>query len=150
MAVELETIEAGPNRIRIVAHLGGRTPADVYQDWVDPERVHSWWGPEATIDLVVGGEYVFRWRKIKAVLRGRYTRIETNHRLDFGWAWDDDPARPKQVSLSFSSDGESGTLLEVVHGPYSEDAKDQELRQQHLDGWRFHLPKLERESATDP
>jgi len=149
MAVELQTIEEGPDRIRIVAHIEGRAPADVFRDWVEPERVHLWWGPEATINLVIGGEYEFRWRKLNAVLRGRYTRIETNRRLDFGWAWDDDSARPKQVRLSFSSDGKSGTLLEVIHGPYSAESKDQELRQQHLDGWRFHLPKLGGDSTTD-
>jgi uncharacterized protein YndB with AHSA1/START domain len=144
MSVDLETFEEGPSRIRLVAHYGGRTPADVYRDWVEPRRIQAWWGPEATVDLEIGGEYVFRWKKINAVLRGKYVRIETSQRLDFSWAWDDEPDRLKQVSLCFSSDGKSGTLLEVIQGPYSADARDRELRQQHLDGWRFHLPKLDR------
>jgi uncharacterized protein YndB with AHSA1/START domain len=63
-------------------------------------------------------------------------------RLDFSWAWADEPEREKHVGLRYSSDGKSGTLLDVTHGPYSQDARDAELRQQHLDGWKIHLPKL--------
>ncbi len=149
MACTLETLEEGPLRIRLVAHCETRAPDELFLDRVEPKRVHSWWGPEAKIDLRVGGEYVFRWTKINAVLRGRYVRIEPNHQLEFSWAWDDEPDRVKQVTLSIESDGWIATLLGVTHGPYSEDARDQELRQQHLDGWRFHLPKLDRSHTSN-
>jgi uncharacterized protein YndB with AHSA1/START domain len=143
MGMEVEVVEDGPDRLRIVAHYRKRVPHEVYRDWVEPERIRAWWGPEATVDLEVGGEYVFRWTQINAVLRGKYTRIEADRRLEFGWAWDDEPERAKQVSLSFRSDGGTGTFLEVIQGPYSADERDQELRHQHLDGWRIHLPRLE-------
>jgi uncharacterized protein YndB with AHSA1/START domain len=142
MPVLVETLEDGPSQIRLRAHLPDRNPSQVYQDWTEAERIRAWWGPDATIDLREGGTYEFRWTKIDAVLRGKYTLLESGRRLDFSWAWADEPEREKQVSLRFLSDGKSGTLLEVTHGPYSEDARDAELRQQHLDGWKIHLPKL--------
>jgi uncharacterized protein YndB with AHSA1/START domain len=142
LAVTVETIEEGPHRIRLRARIPGRTPSQVFQDWIDPGRIHAWWGPEATVDLREGGEYVFRWVKIGATLRGKYRRIEPPRRLEFSWAWDDDPDRPKEVSLQFRPSEDAGTLLEVTHEPYSADPRDQELKRDHLEGWRFHLPKL--------
>jgi uncharacterized protein YndB with AHSA1/START domain len=142
MPAEVRTIEEGPSEIRLVAHYPRRSPADVYRDWTDPERVRAWWGADAVLDLRIGGEYVFRWPKINAVLRGKYTCIDPDSRLEFTWAWDDEPDRPKDVKLRFTTDAALGSRLEVVHGPYTAEARDQELRQQHLDGWRFHLPKL--------
>jgi uncharacterized protein YndB with AHSA1/START domain len=142
MSVTVDTLEDGPTRIRLRAHLPHRTPSEVYRDWTEAERVQAWWGPDATLDLREGGAYEFRWTKLSAVLRGKYTRVDPGRRLDFSWAWADEPEREKQVRLDFRSDGRSGTLLEVTHGPYSQDPRDAELRQQHLDGWKIHLPKL--------
>ncbi len=147
MSVNFQTIEEGPNRIRILARFRERTPSEVYRDWTEPDRLRAWWGPEAVLDLKVGGEYVFRWEKF-GVLRGRYTRIEPNHRLEFSWAWDEEPERQQQVSLLFRSDGESGTALELTHGPYSADSSGQDLRRHHLEGWRSHLSDLDRLGAT--
>jgi uncharacterized protein YndB with AHSA1/START domain len=138
----IETLEEGPNRIRLVARYPSRRPAELFRDWVDPTRLQAWWGPEASVDLRVGGTYVFRWPKLNAVLRGQYRTVETDRALAFSWAWDEEPSRRTDVSLSFTSDGATGTILEVIQGPYSTDPRDRELRQQHLDGWRYHLPKL--------
>jgi uncharacterized protein YndB with AHSA1/START domain len=140
--VRIDTIEDGPARIRLVAHIPGREPSEVYRDWSEAERVRAWWGPEASIDLRVGGGYEFRWSRLRATLRGRYTRIDRGRNLAFSWAWDEEPDRRSEVALEFRADGAGGTDLEVTQGPYSDDARDQALRQQHLDGWRYHLPKL--------
>ncbi len=146
MSVTFQTIEEGPSRIRILAFFRQRTPSQVYRDWTEPERLRAWFGPDAVLDLKVGGAYVFRWEKF-GVLRGRYTRIEPNHRLEFSWAWDDDPVHQQQVSLSFRSEGESGTALELTHGPYPPDSSSQDLRRHHLEGWRSHLSDLDRTAA---
>jgi uncharacterized protein YndB with AHSA1/START domain len=142
MAAEVLTIEEGPDRIRLVAHYEAKNRAEVYRDWTEPDRLRSWWGPEAAVDLRPGGEYVFRWRKIDATLRGKYSLIEPDSRLEFTWAWDDAPESQTKVSLRFTSDGGAGSWLEVTQGPYRPEPQDQELRQQHLEGWRFHLPKI--------
>jgi uncharacterized protein YndB with AHSA1/START domain len=99
------------------------------------------------LNLKVGGEYVLRWEKF-GVLRGRYLSIEPKHRLEFTWAWDDDPERLQQVSLLFQSDGESGTALELTHGPCSADSPGQNLRRHHLQGWRKHTSDLDRAGAA--
>jgi uncharacterized protein YndB with AHSA1/START domain len=145
---EVDTIEAGPDRIRLLAHLPQRAPELAFRDWTDAGRIRAWWGPEASIDLREGGEYVFRWKRIPATLRGRYSRVEPGRWLAFSWVWDEEPERRSEVTLEFRPDGAGGTELEVTQGPYSADPHDQELRRQHLEGWRFHLPKLIAAAAT--
>jgi uncharacterized protein YndB with AHSA1/START domain len=142
MPGHVEVLEEGPQRIRVRVRFPDRTAAEVYRDWVDPTRVAAWWGPAATIDLRVGGSFEFRWPKIDAVLRGKYLRIEPGVRLDFTWTWDADPERQHTVALTFHDEHPSGSSLEVTQGPYSRDRRDEELRHQHLDGWKIHLPRL--------
>ncbi len=148
MSVSFQTLEEGPDRIRILAHFVERLPSEVYRELTEPDRVCAWFGPaEAILNLKVGGEYVFRWEKF-GVLRGRYTCIEPSHRLEFSWAWDDDPVHQQHVSLLLRSDGKSGTELELKHGPYPADSASQDLRRHHLGGWRGHLSDLDRVGAT--
>ena len=147
MSVSFQTIEEGPNRIRISARFTARTPSELYRDWTEPDRLRAWWGTAEVLDLKVGGAYVFRWEKF-GVLRGKYTHIDPGRRLEFSWAWDDDPEHQQQVSLLFRRDGVSGTELELTHGPYPPDSASQDLRRHHLEGWREHLSDIDRFSVA--
>lgn len=72
MPADVEVSEEGPRRIRLFASYRDRSPSELWRDWTEPDRLHSWWGPEASLDLRVGGEYELRWSKIGATLRGKY------------------------------------------------------------------------------
>jgi uncharacterized protein YndB with AHSA1/START domain len=123
---------------------------DVFNAFVIPERLASWWGPEgATIpeysmDVRPGG----RWRTVmklpdghRPVVSGVYRAIEKNRRLVFTWAWDqEDGSRghETEVTVTFEPAGKH-TKLTLVQSVFAETVH----RDRHGQGWQSSFNSLE-------
>jgi uncharacterized protein YndB with AHSA1/START domain len=134
-------LESTGDRLRVAVEIPGVPPDRVFDYWVDPRRLTAWWPPIATLDARRGGSYEFRWPRQTWTLRGTFSRMEPGRALAFTWTWDHEPGVTKDVIVTFEPLGR-GTRIVVEHRPYSEDARDRELRQEHSDGWRFFLGRL--------
>jgi uncharacterized protein YndB with AHSA1/START domain len=96
-------------------------PDRVFEAWVDPERLASWWWPhlpDTTYDLDarVGGGYVIRSRSAGIGVHGIFEVLEPPDRLELTWVWEDDgldgPA--ERVTVEFRGT-DHGTLVTVRH-----------------------------------
>ncbi|HEY7457411.1 MAG TPA: SRPBCC domain-containing protein [Xanthobacteraceae bacterium] len=133
-----------------------RAPVEeVFDAWVKPERLASWWGPEyATIpeysmDVRPGG----KWRTVmqlpdgnKPEVSGVYRVIEKNKRIVFTWAWkQDDGSRghETEVTVTFEPAGKD-TKLTLVQSIFLESAH----RDRHGEGWASTFNSLEKYLAT--
>jgi uncharacterized protein YndB with AHSA1/START domain len=140
-------VEPGPERIRLVVNVPGRPPDEVYSFWVEPEKLRRWWAPEARLDLRAEGTYEYTWPRLQQTLKGRWLRVEPGRSLEFTWTWEHEPEVTKQVRVAFRP-AESGTEVEVEHGPYTPSRRDAELRQEHLDGWMYFLGRMSDEAGA--
>ncbi len=137
-----------PGGLRIVRTVHARR-ADVFDAWVNPERLRSWWGPpgiavaELHADLRVGGSY----RIVMAapdgprrVLVWTFREIVPPERLVYGWRWDEAPegAAESVVSVAFRDRGER-TEIELTHTGFADDG----LRDTHASGWLACLDELD-------
>jgi uncharacterized protein YndB with AHSA1/START domain len=78
-------------------------------------------------------------------LRGQYLTFESGKQLAFTWKWDHDVEgeQGREVALTFAPILPTGTMLRLVHSPYTNSADDQKLRlEHHLAGWLHFLPRL--------
>jgi uncharacterized protein YndB with AHSA1/START domain len=124
---------------------------EVYDAWVVPEKLASWFGPEGydipeySLDVRPGG----RWRTVmraptgeRPTVSGVYRTIEKNRRLVFSWAWDqEDGSRgpETEVTVTFEPAGKN-TKLTLVQKIFV----DEESRNNHNKGWNSSLNDLER------
>ena len=119
----------------------------LYAYWTRPELLTTFWAQEASVDLRVGGEYRLGWPSLGRTLRGTYLDVVPSRRLEFTWAWEEDPeARDRTVSMAFAA-VEGGSALTIRHGPYGEEAAEQEERAAHREGWLHFCAELRRRAA---
>jgi uncharacterized protein YndB with AHSA1/START domain len=141
-------LESATDRLRVAVEIPEIPPDRVFVCWVDPRRLVAWWPPVATLDARRGGSYEFRWPRQSWTLRGTFARMDPGRALAFSWTWDHEPGVTKEVVVTFEPKGR-GTRVVVEHGPYSESARDRELRQEHSDGWRYFLGRLGAAATTE-
>jgi uncharacterized protein YndB with AHSA1/START domain len=96
-------------------------PDRVFEAWVDPERLASWWWPhlpDTTYDLDarVGGGYVIRSRSAGIGVHGIFEVLDPPDRLELTWVWEDDglDGPEERVAVEFSGT-DHGTLVTVRH-----------------------------------
>jgi uncharacterized protein YndB with AHSA1/START domain len=65
--------------------------------------------------------------------------------LAFTWRWDSEPAEAptREVSIRFEPRAEGGSAITLTHGPYSDAAREDEVRAGHLEGWLHFLGRLQ-------
>jgi uncharacterized protein YndB with AHSA1/START domain len=123
---------------------------DVFEAWIVPEKIASWWGPEYatipeySIDARPGG----KWRTVmltpdgsKPEVSGVYRVIEKNKRIVFTWAWkqeDGSRGHETEVTVTFEPDGKN-TKLTLVQSVFVETVH----RDRHGEGWTSTLNCLE-------
>lgn len=135
-------------------------PAVAFDRWTSPELLTRWWPESAELDLKVGGRYHFGWARADWHLRGEFVSVERPRQLAFSWRWEHHPESTTVVKVTFEPGFAGGSTLLVRQGPYGDSPGAIELRQSHIDGWLFFLPRLESEfdhppdargsSASDP
>ena len=137
-------IESTPDGLILEADLPA-SPPNVFEYFITPSLLSTWWPPLAEVDARAGGEYVMTWPSQGWHLRGEYTDFAPGERLAFSWRWDHEPQLPTRlVSLQF--EGAAGaTTLRLIHGVYGQDTVEQADRDSHREGWLYFLARLEAE-----
>jgi uncharacterized protein YndB with AHSA1/START domain len=144
--VGVELSDHGLRVVRIV-----RAPlADVYDAWVNPERLVSWWGPPGVGvarvegELRVGGRYlIVMLRDTEEIeLEWRFVEIQLLRRLVFEWRFtrgDGEPRDRSLVTITFRESG-PGTEVALTHS----EIRSPGARESHAAGWQGCLDELER------
>jgi uncharacterized protein YndB with AHSA1/START domain len=138
----LSQISTDSNLLILIAEFPRFSPSTLFDHFINPTLLVRWWPPVAVVEPRVGGKYQFSWPAMKWDLVGEYSTFEPGRQLGFTWFWMHEPHLPvRRVQLAFEPAG-AGTRLRLVHGSYSDDAKDQADRQSHLEGWTHFLGRL--------
>jgi uncharacterized protein YndB with AHSA1/START domain len=120
-------------------------PRALFEYWTTPALLRQWWPPEAETEPRVDGIYRFSWPGQGWSLRGYYTAFERGKNLSFTWKWESEPdlAPIRHVIVTFEALAEGGSLISIIHGPYTESREDQDERAGHLEGWTHFLGRLQ-------
>ena len=122
---------------------------DVFDAWVNPQRLLSWWGPPGVTvasvdgDLRVGGCYRFVMHRDaeEIELEWRFVEIRPPERLVFEWRFTRGRAEPPErslVTIVFRKSGRA-TEIQLTHaGIVSPGA-----RESHAAGWTGCLDGLD-------
>ncbi len=136
-------VELLPDGVRVVRTIRARR-ADVFDAWVDPERLRAWWGPPGVTvtgldgELRVGGQYRIAMRMPDGGARElvwTFREIAPPERLVYGWRYGGEEST---VTVLFRDAGDR-TEVEIVHT----ELDDPQTRAGHGDGWVGCLDGLE-------
>jgi uncharacterized protein YndB with AHSA1/START domain len=115
---------------------------EVFDMFVDPERLVRWIGISAELEPRPGGR--FRFEVLPGQFcDGTYVALERPRRLAFTWGWTDPsfglPPGSSRVEVTLESCGDDGrsTRLRLVHSGLAGD-----VRLLHDDGWSRFLGRL--------
>jgi len=140
---KLELVETTSDRITIAADFPHLNPAKLFDYWTNPVLLRKWWPPAAELRPELGGTYHFSWPKQDWHLRGKFTMFDRGKALGFTWKWDHESVDVTRVTLLFDSMPNGGTSLTLHHEGYSKNAEGKGTRDEHLEGWKFFLGKLQ-------
>ncbi|MCI4342031.1 MAG: SRPBCC domain-containing protein [Thermoplasmata archaeon] len=129
--------------VLIRADLPRSAPGKVFDCWARPELLTKWWPEQAKLEFRVGGKYRYSWPGADWHLGGAFIAIDPPKELAFSWRWEHHPESTTVVKVSIAPGVTGGTTLFVRQGPYTDAPGDVEVRQSHIDGWIFFLPRLE-------
>ncbi len=115
-------------------------PDDVFDMFVEPEKLASWIGLSAELEPRPGGR--FRFEVVPGQFcEGEYVEVERPRRVVFTWGWTDPamavPPRSSSVEVVLTATA-TGTRLRLVHSRLPGD-----LRPVHDEGWSNFLPRLQ-------
>lgn len=111
-------------------------PDDVFDFFVQPEKLLQWMGVEAQIEPHPGG----RFRIVHSqefVATGEYVEVERPHRIVYTIGWEgsgDVPAASGTVHVSLTAD-QDGTRLALTHHGLLDGSRE-------ADGWSIYLQRL--------
>jgi uncharacterized protein YndB with AHSA1/START domain len=132
----------------------GATPEVVYEVVSSPEHVREWWSDDADYEIVPGatGELVFGDRHTGGTVVG-FTVMEAEPPRTFSFRWThqvaEHPTSGNSLLVTFVlTPRDGGTLLTMTETGFRElgwetAALEQQYRE-HVSGWDFFLPRLER------
>jgi uncharacterized protein YndB with AHSA1/START domain len=123
--------------------------AEVFDAWIDPERLRAWWGPPGVsvpaldADLRVGGSYRIVMEGAdgeQRVLVWTFREIARPERLVYDWQWTTGPETgpPSRVTVTFRAAGER-TQVELTHTGIADPA----IAANHAAGWAACLDGLD-------
>ena len=142
-------VDAGP-MVRATLLLPGCPPERALAAFTDPATLRQWWGGDLTFTPAEGGPYIVHFAKLGQTMRGRVVGYEPGSRLEFTWGWDHEPGAAGRTVLVTVVEGDGGTELTVLHGPYGEGAAEQVARSDHREGWEYFLARLGQLLAPGP
>lgn len=131
-------------------------PRRVFRAFTDPAVLKTWWGPagcttpRADLDVRPGGAYAIDMKMPDGAvyaLRGTFREVTEPSRLVYTWSWGNGGYAGIEtlVTLEFVAEGK-GTLLRVTHTNMTDD----EMHNDHRDGWTSSLARLEAHFAGAP
>lgn len=140
--IAISQIDCDNNRLKLRANCPQFSPRSLFDHFTVPELLTRWWPQAAVTEPWSGGSYRLSWPAMDWVLYGEYTQFDPGERLSFTWLWEHEPDLPMRlVEIVFEPEGD-GSRLTLTHGTYSDNERDQEDRQSHLDGWTHFLGQL--------
>ena len=125
------------------------SPADVFDYFVDPEKLVQWMGATASLEPRPNGKYELAFKE-GWISRGEFIVVNRPHRLVYTVGWEGNaefPPGSTRVELTFRSE-KGGTRLQLRHfGPPSTGLEKE--------GWAMYLARLtavaeQRDSPPDP
>ncbi len=131
-------VPSSRDRIVLVGEFHGFAPDELFDHFITPDLLVSWWPKEATVEPYVEGSYAFSWPEQNWHLRGKYNAFDRGQHLGFTWAWDHGPEGevPLQVDLYFAPlDEGHGTKMSIFHGPFLDTEQGKGDRQGIVEGW---------------
>jgi uncharacterized protein YndB with AHSA1/START domain len=112
------------------------TRATVFRYFTDPERWAQWWGAGSQVDPRPGGEVVICYPG-GVLARGTVVEVAAPERFVFTYGYDrpDSPLEPgcSRVTITVTEVAK-GTRVHLRH-----DVASEELRAQHVAGWRYQM-----------
>jgi uncharacterized protein YndB with AHSA1/START domain len=113
-----------PTAARVQRVLPAR-PAEVFQEWLDPEAMRQWMCPrpahatKVELEPVVGGRFRIDINDAGAdfYVSGTYLELDPPHKLSLTWScsiWDD-PTLQSIVTVSLEPHDDSSTLMTINH-----------------------------------
>jgi uncharacterized protein YndB with AHSA1/START domain len=138
-------IRTSEDEVRLEGVFKAVEPTTLFDYWTVPGFLTRWWPPKADLEPRRGGRYHFVWPDQGWHLRGTFTEFERGSKLGFTWSWDHDADDKTRVRIRFAGtpDGRSTGLI-LTHDGHSRIGRSQELLKDHIDGWKFFLPRLAR------
>jgi uncharacterized protein YndB with AHSA1/START domain len=130
----------GPFVVRRETHIAAPT-ATVFAYLIDPEKILSWMGAEATTEAHPGGLYLVKSVGDRAhVARGAFREVVPVHRLAYSFGWEGNEEVPPGSSLVEIDliDRDGGTLLRMIHSGLPNAAQCAG----HDKGWAHYLGRL--------
>ncbi|PSM18410.1 MULTISPECIES: SRPBCC family protein [Nitratireductor] len=137
-------------RVLEIERLIAAAPDAVFDAWVDPAVLVSWWGPEGVttpqvaLDVQEGGHWSTTMRTPGGdrVVSGIYRTIERPRLLVFTWAWTrDDGTRGDETVVEVSFDpAPQGTRMRLTQRRFA----TTDDRDNHRMGWNSSFNDLER------
>jgi uncharacterized protein YndB with AHSA1/START domain len=126
-------------------------PSEVFDMFVDPDKLVRWIGMTAELEARVGGRFTFELMPGQ-YCEGRYLVVDAPRRVVFTWGWSDPSmgvppgSSVVEVALQPEDSGRS-TRLRLVH----RDLPDADTgRVLHDDGWTRFLARLRAVVVGEP
>ena len=116
-------------------------PATVFAFLIDPEKLVSWMGTQATTEAYPGGLYLIKGvGDPDRVARGAFREVVPVHRLAYSFGWDGKDEVPPGSSLIEVDliDRDGSTLLRMTHSGLPNAAQCAG----HDKGWAHYLSRL--------
>jgi uncharacterized protein YndB with AHSA1/START domain len=116
-------------------------PATVFAFLIDPEKIVSWMGAEATAEAHPGGLYLIKGVGGSArAARGAFREVVPVHRLAYSFGWEGGEEVPPGSSLVEIDlvERDGGTLLRMTHSGLPTAAQCAN----HDRGWAHYLDRL--------
>ena len=119
----------------------------VYAAWTEPELLRRWLAPgnatvvRAVAEPEVGGTFLVEMRGADGrrwLTRGLYREVVPNRRLVQTWQWEGSGVETL-VTVEFEAEAPGRTRLTLTHSRFADD----EVRDEHVQGWSGCLAKLE-------
>ncbi|WP_431237650.1 SRPBCC family protein [Mycolicibacterium aichiense] len=109
----------------VVSRVMPALPAEVFDEWLDPEALQEWMCPnpvrvvEVSVDPRVGGTVRFDVDDsgTRVLISGQFLTIDRPRRLRFTWSnsnWED-PSQVSIVDVTFEPVGAGETLMSIEH-----------------------------------
>ena len=125
------------------------SPATVFRFLAQPERFGEWMEASVQLTPEVGADIRLDFADQKTVVCGRLLEVEPDKRIVFTWGVEKGrqaetiPLGSTTVSIDLAPEG-SGTRVTLRH----RGLPDEKERQDHHEGWIYHLNILDRLATT--
>jgi len=132
----------------VVDYVLHTSPEGVWKAWTDPACVRQWFGSDpngnvlqARLDVRVGGSFEVTFKDSSGMEHtcfGVYTEVMPCSKLQFTWAWQNEPGVESHVTVVFEP-VDDDTRMHFIHAGVGTASAHN-----YSEGWRSTFEKLDR------